>query len=652
MSKPPQGEGRQDLKQEVKKGMRMQKANQILQAIRKMGEQDIPLTRVYRNLYCEELYLAAYGKIYRNAGALTPGTDPNDTVDAMSMKRIRQLIEALRYERFEFRPVRGQDIPKKSGGTRPLGMPNFTDKLMQEVLRMVLEAYYEPRFRESSHGFRPQRGCHTALSQLTRRFKGATWFIEGDIRGCFNNINHDVLMSILKRHIHDGRLLNLIEKSLKAGLVKEWYYEKTYSGVPQGGILSPILSNIYLNELDAFVEDVLIPQHTRGKHRATNPAYERLRGVTRRAYKQGDIATAKQLEKQRRAIPTGDTQDPNYRRLKYIRYADDFILGFIGSKVEAQAIKAQLSAFLHDHLKLEMHEEKTLITHARTESATFLGYGLRTSLDNDKQARYQETTTKARNLNGQIRLELPKGYVRAQSKRYMRQGKPIHEAGLLYNSDAHILLTYQQRFRGIADYYKFAVDRHKLSYLKYMMEVALVKTLAHKFKLSAPQVYAKYRSRYTVKGYTYKTLCVAVPTQNGTRYIYWGAIPLRYVSPHSSVPLNDSKPTDMLLHYNDLIARLQANVCELCGSTQDVEVHHIRKLADLKQRWSGRKEKPAWIKAMIRLNRKTLVVCHSCHVDIHAGRPTPNMQNNTSHGEPDELKGSRPVRRGDYGKVS
>lgn len=262
--------------QEVKKGMRMQKANQILQAIRKMGEKNIPLTRVYRNLYCEELYLAAYGKIYRNKGALTPGTDPEDTIDAMNMRRIRKLIKALRAERFHFRPVRGKDIPKKKGGTRPLGMPNFTDKLMQEVLRMVLEAYYEPRFRDSSHGFRPKRGCHTALSHLSRRFVGSAWFIEGDIRGCFDSINHDVMMTILSRNIQDGRLLRLIEDSLKAGLVKEWYYQKTHSGVPQGGVLSPILSNIYLNELDCFVEDILIPRFTRGKRRARNPEYEAL----------------------------------------------------------------------------------------------------------------------------------------------------------------------------------------------------------------------------------------------------------------------------------------------------------------------------------------------------------------------------------------
>lgn len=254
----------------------MQRAEHILQALRKLGEERIPLTRVYRSLFSEDLYLAGYAKIYRNAGALTPGTE-NDTVDGMSLKRIHALIEALRNERFRFRPSRRIHIPKKSGsGTRPLGIPNFADKLVQEAMRMLLEAYYEPRFRESSHGFRPNRGCHTALQALHQSFGGAVWFIEGDIKGCFDNINHDVLMNILSQDIQDGRLLNLIQMGLKAGIMDGWKYHLTYSGTPQGGVLSPLLSNIYLHELDVFVEDVLIPRHTQGAKRAPDPAYKQM----------------------------------------------------------------------------------------------------------------------------------------------------------------------------------------------------------------------------------------------------------------------------------------------------------------------------------------------------------------------------------------
>ena len=300
----------------------MQKAEQILQAMYKLGKKRIPLKRAYRYMFSEDLLLAAYDKIARNRGALTAGTE-NDTVDGMNLARIQRIIEKLRYERFKFRPARRIQTLKKSGGTRPLGLPNFTEKLVQETLRQMLEAYYEPRFRDSSHGFRPGRGCHTALASLHNKFKGAAWFIEGDIRGCFDHIDHEVLMEILARDIQDGRLLNLIRTSLEAGYVEDWQYNRTYSGTPQGGILSPLLSNIYLHELDTHIEDVLIPQFTCGKRRAPNLEYYRLGYYIKCAREAGDHERVKKLECERRKLPSQDVNDPNYRRLQYIRYADD-----------------------------------------------------------------------------------------------------------------------------------------------------------------------------------------------------------------------------------------------------------------------------------------------------------------------------------------
>jgi group II intron reverse transcriptase/maturase len=213
----------------------MQTAEHILQAMRKLGEKRMPLTRVYRCLYSEDLFLAAYDKIARNQGALTRGVD-DDTVDGMNLKRIREVIEALRYERYRFKPARRVYIPKKSGGKRPIANPSFTDKLVQEALRMLLEAYYEPRFCESSHGFRPGRGCHTALTRVRQKFDGKAWFIEGDVKGCFDNIDHQVLLDILSKDIQDGRLLHLIHMALEAGYMEDWVYHKTYSGTSQGGV--------------------------------------------------------------------------------------------------------------------------------------------------------------------------------------------------------------------------------------------------------------------------------------------------------------------------------------------------------------------------------------------------------------------------------
>jgi group II intron reverse transcriptase/maturase len=614
----------------MKKGMRMQKATQILEAIRKLGEKRLPLTRIYRSLFSEDLFLAAYAKIYKNQGATTPGTE-DDTADGMSLDRIREIIERLRNERFDFRPSRRSYVEKKGGGQRPLGLPNWTEKLVQETLRMILEAYYEPRFRDCSHGFRAGRGCHTALTYLHHRFRGAKWFIEGDIRGCFDHIDHEVLMSILARDIHDGRLLGLIRKSLKAGAMEEWKYVPSYSGTPQGGILSPLLSNIYLHELDTFIEDTLIPQYSRGKRRERNPEYRAVAYQLDRARQRGDREAQRHLEQKLRTLPSKILEDTGFRRLRYVRYADDFLLSFTGTKAEAEAIKTAIGTFLRDKLHLELSSTKTLITHAQTEQARFLGYAVSVYKADHKTTRRSDSQTRMRSINGHIRLGVPYGLTTEHAARYQRGGKPVSELPMLAFSDGHIIDTYQQRFRGLAEYYQFAVDRCQLSNLKYVMQVALVKTLAHKYKLSASQVYRKYQTTVTIGKEEYTVLQVKVPTSNGERLITWGAIPLKTVKPSNHIPLIDAPYRERVKDVrSDLIRRLQADTCELCGTQGKCVVHHVRKLADLKQRWAGRREKPEWVKTMIAIQRKTLVVCHRCHVAIHAGRPTPNRREQVS----------------------
>lgn len=605
----------------------MQNANHILQAIRNLGEKRLPLTRVYRCLFNPELYLMAYAKIYKNRGALTPGT-AGDTADGMSLSRIDSLIAALRTERFDFRPSRRGFADKKNGGKRPLGLPDFTEKLMQEVLRMVLEAYYEPRFRDSSHGFRTGRGCHTALTHLHQKFRAAKWFIEGDIRGCFDNIDHDVLLTILSRDIQDGRLLNLIRKGLKAGIMEDWEYKPTCSGTPQGGIVSPILSNIYLHELDVYVEDVLIPQFTRGTKRERSPEYREVSYKLDRARKRGDREAARHLEQQMHAIPSKVVDDPGFRRLTYVRYADDFILGFAGTKVEAEAIKSAIGTFLKNTLHLDMSAEKTLITHARDEHAKFLGYAVSIYHADHKTSRRKDSGTRQRNANGRVRLGVPYGLTTELARHYQRNGKPMSELSLLAFSDAQIIDTYQARFRGIAEYYKFAMDRSHLGLLKNVMQAALMRTLAHKYKMSVREVYRKYRSKMTVDGQEYSVFQMSVPTAKGERVFRWGGIPLKVVKPSNQHVIVDANYREPWKNWrSDLIQRLQADTCELCGTQGKCEVHHVRKLADLKQRWAGRKEKPVWVTRMIAMQRKTLIVCKPCHADIHAGRPIPKERN-------------------------
>src|SRR6266568_2321394 len=353
----------------------MRDAATVLEVVRDRGRRGLPLERLYRLLFNPQLYLLAYGRIDANHGAMTPGAD-RETADGMSLTGIRRIIEALRHERFRFQPVKRAYIPKKNGKMRPLGLPSWPDKLVGEVIRLLLEAYYEPRFSGCSHGFRPRRGCHTALTDVAKTWTGTAWFIESDISDCFGSLDHGVLLSILAESIHDNRFLRLIKQMLQAGYLEDWEWNATLSGTPQGGVVSPVLSNIYLDRMDKFAETVLIPEYTRGKARARNPAYFKVFKAITRARAQGDHAQARELRKQLRTLPSGNPADPGYRRLRYLRYADDHLLGFTGPRAEAEQIKARLAEFLRDDLGLVLNASKTLITHARTQRARFLGYDI------------------------------------------------------------------------------------------------------------------------------------------------------------------------------------------------------------------------------------------------------------------------------------
>lgn len=592
----------------------MQKAEHVLQALHRLGEKGLPLDRVYRNLYNPDMYLLAYDRIGCHPGSLTPGVD-GKTADGTRLETFERIISLMREERYNFKPVKRVYIPKRNGKRRPLGLPRYADKLVQEVLKLMLESYYEPLFRHSSHGFRPGRGCHTALEHIHRRFQGSVWFIEGDIRGCFEHIDHGILLELLRRRIRDGRIIELIRRYLKAGYVEDWRQHRTYSGTPQGGVLSPLLANVYLHELDAHIEDELIPWFTQGRRRRPNRDYSRITYEIEVMRRKGLGKQAGALETQRAQMPSVDTKDPQFRRLSYCRYADDFILGFIGPKSEARKIKADLARFLQERLHLELSQEKTRITHAKTGHARFLNYAISTYHSDGYFTRGSEGR-RFRSVNGKVRLGIPYGVVDEKCRRYMVRGKPMHRAELIRFSDAHIIATYQSVYRGIAEYYKYAADRNRLQKLKYVMECSLTKTLAHKHKISVRQVYRRYHGRHVVDGREYKTLQTTVTRSDGeTVTIRWGAISLK-VRKAFERPIRDA----LVQSYgrrSDLIQRLVHQRCELCGHTESLEVHHVRKLSDLKQRWRGRPDKPEWVKTMIAIRRKTLVLCRTCHQEIH-----------------------------------
>jgi group II intron reverse transcriptase/maturase len=401
-----------------------------------------------RLLYNPSFYLYAYGRISSNAGAMTPGVT-GETVDGMSLEKIHELIALIRREAYVWTPVRRIHIPKKRGGKRPLGIPDWSDKLVQEVMRLILEAHYEPRFSARSHGFRPARGCHTALQEV-KTWTGTKWFIEGDIKSCFDNVDHEVLLSMLAETIHDNRFLRLIRHMLQAGYMEKWEYGTTMSGTPQGGVLSPLLANVYLDTLDQFVEADLQPAYTRGTVRESNREYQRTLNRLQRARMSGDKLRARRLALALRRLPRYRPDDPSFRRLRYIRYADDFLLGFIGPVEEAEEIKQRLGTFLHDQLKLELSQEKTLVTHARTQAARFLNYEIRVQYRDDL------LTHKGRQTNGKVALRIPADVVEAYRASYVVAGHPKRNVLLAQESDFTIVDRYASIFRGIYNYYAWA----------------------------------------------------------------------------------------------------------------------------------------------------------------------------------------------------
>ena len=586
----------------------MRRAETVLSIIHERGKRGLPLKDVYRQLFNPDLYIKAYARIGRNNGALTEGIT-TETVDGMNLRKIESIIEDLRFERFRWTPVRRVYIPKQNGKLRPLGVPTWRDKLLQEVIRLILEAYYEPNFSDDSHGFRPNRGCHTALTFVRQYWKGTKWFIEGDIKGCFDSIDHSILLNILRERFHDNRFIRLLEGLLKAGYCEDWKFRPTLSGTPQGGIVSPILANIYLDRLDKFIEK-LLPEYNRGNLRQPNKLYRCLVNKVYRRRKQEKTKEAASLSKELDAmrLASQEVNDPSYRRLRYIRYADDFLLGFTGTKREAAEIVARIREWTAENLELELSAEKTLITHATKEAAKFLGYEISA-----------QHSTERRTVNGRIRLKVPKSFIKERCSKYKRNGKVTHRPELTVQSDYEIVTMYQSQLRGYVQYYALAQNCVSLHLLKYVMETSLLKTLANKHKTSMVKVKRQIATtRRTANGLR-KALAVTVPREGKKPLVaYFGGISMSY---KRKAVIKDilRSGLNFIRKESDLERRLLAEICEVCGSEDKIEVHHVRKLKDLYGK--GAKDRPSWKKIMLAKRRKTLVLCHECHVNLHTGKP-------------------------------
>ena len=577
--------------------------------------------RLYRLLFNEELFYVAYQKIASNEGSTTKGSDGR-SIDGMSLARIETLIASLKDESYQPHPSRRVHIPKKNGKMRPLGIPAFEDKLVQEVVRMILEAIYEGHFETTSHGFRPKRSCHTALLHIQKTFNGAKWFIEGDIKGFFDNIDHDVLVQILRERISDDRFIRLIRKFLKAGYVEDWTFHNTYSGTPQGGIVSPILANIYLDKLDKYVKEYIRHFDKGTKRRpgkeSNDLANERKRTVRKLkkikdgAEKAALVARLKAIEQERAAFPSGDEMDGSYRRLKYIRYADDFILGVIGSKEDAQRIKEDIKSFLSASLALELSEEKTLITHTG-KSAKFLGYEITVTRNNhqrrDVQGRLRRTYGKRVRLNVSMATLRDKLLEYGAMEIKLRNGKEIWKpkcrSGLIFNDDLEILDRYNRETVGFCNYYLIANNCVVLHNFRYIMEYSMYKTFAGKYRSTVRKINKKYRLNklFTVK-YEQKGVIKS-------RTFYKTSFKRRTTAFNGSCDIEPYSIADV--SRTNLTDRLKAEKCELCGATGKLIMHHVRNLKDLKG-------KESWKRLMSARKRKTIALCPSCHRLRHLGK--------------------------------
>ena len=530
-------------------------------------------------------------------------------------------------------------------------------------------------FDNNSHGFRPYRSCHTALSQIKKDFTGTVWFIEGDITGCFDNIDHNVLIGILAKKIKDskflrqhrtiwqahsakdfasyesykragilyvfppfiparmgrkigrrpqtqlcGDALNLIRQFLKAGYVENWKYNKTYSGTPQGGICSPILANIYLNELDMKFREMKAKfDRPRSKNEWKTPEYREIDNemkkisywidhTTDREERGTLIEQYKALKKRLNTIPCH--QQTN-KKFTFVRYADDWLVGVCGTKAECEALKVEIADFLSNELHLELSEEKTHITHS-SKDARFLGYNVSVRRCQKIKGFKMKSgkRRKSRTLHLKVALKIPhsekierflfakKIIIQTSDGRF----KPVHRAALLNMSDSEIVEHYNAEARGLLNYYNLAVDYHTLDYFCYLMEYSCLKTLACKHKSSVRKMIRQYKDG--------KTWSVPYETVKGTKRV-------RPVKVADCKKNKANAATDIVFSRtryawkSTIRQRLNARICELCGTrtAELYEVHVVRNLSEL-----GNLD---WELAMKAKRRKTLVVCPACHNRIH-----------------------------------
>ena len=570
--------------------------------------------RLYRNLYNPEFYMLAYANIAKSQGSMTKGVD-GETLDNMSIPRINRIIERIKDKSYTPKPAKRKYIPKKNGKMRPLGIMSTDDKLVQEIVRMILEAIYEPTFNNCSHGFRPKRSVHTALSHVKNNFTGITWIVEGDIKACFDTFDHHVLIDLLRKRIADEAFIGLIWKFLKAGYMEQWEYNHTYSGTPQGSGISPICANIYLNELDSFIMNYK-KRFDRGydrrkvtkEYRRASSRYDKARKALKEAEQSTPelIAEFKAARKNRMEQHYNDPFEDGYKRIQYNRYADDFVIGVIGSKEDAQIVKDAVKEFLEGTLHLTMSDEKTKITHS-SNKVRYLGYDFKVLRTKNTKRRKGGDMQKV--WYGRVFLYMPKEkWVKKLMEKNMVQVKrdpvsgketwrPMPRTELMNKSDAEIVATFNAEIRGLYNFYRIAENVGTLYKYNYMARYSMLKTLAGKHRENVSDINKKYKKNGVLR--------VPYTTMNGVKYVEYYCDGFKKQSGYDDV--NDILPAYRKYdNRNTIINRIKAGKCEVCGKNVEyVYMHHVRMLKALKGN-------DKFERKMLEIRRKSLALCPDC----------------------------------------